>query len=200
MSLLPANSRAISRAIALAPLAALIFMSACIGPIPAAAAWPSAIMLMAELSDRPSQLTSTPVIRSSRYTLIEFVPSGAQRDLLQQVVDITFPSNLTPSVGDALRYVLLRSGYRLCDDREELHVLDTWPLPAAHLHLGPLSLRDALQVLVGPGWRLEADETARRICFAANSASITSVPADNPRPRTTTESAVPSVQHPEHAP
>ena len=44
----------------------------------------------------------------------------------------------------------------------ELYAL---PLPAAHLHLGPMTLRDALLTLAGPAWELHADDRARQICF-----------------------------------
>jgi hypothetical protein len=46
----------------------------------------------------------------------------------------------------------------------ELYAL---PLPAAHLHLGPMTLRDALLTLAGPAWELHADDRARQICFRA---------------------------------
>ena len=45
---------------------------------------------------------------------------------------------------------------------------DFWlelPLPAAHLHLGPMTLRDALLTLAGSAWELHADDRARQICF-----------------------------------
>jgi type IV pili sensor histidine kinase/response regulator len=107
-----------------------------------------------------------PVVRHSRYTLVELRPSDDQLDLMRQVIDITIPAAAHATVGDALRYVLQRSGYRLCDARAdttaELYAL---PLPAAHEHLGPVTLRDALQVLAGSRWNLEIDESTRQVCF-----------------------------------
>jgi type IV pili sensor histidine kinase/response regulator len=73
------------------------------------------------------------VARYGRYTLVELVPEPAQRDLLQQVVEVSIPPMLDASVGDAMRHVLLRSGYRLCD--AEAATLYALPLPAAHLRL-----------------------------------------------------------------
>lgn len=106
-----------------------------------------------------------PVVRYGRYTLVELAPTADQHDLLLQVVDISLPDTLYASVGDALRHVLQRSGFRLCDghDTEALNAL---PLPAAHYHLGPLQLRDALSTLVGPAWDLHVDDGARRVCFS----------------------------------
>jgi len=124
-----------------------------------------------------------PVVRQGRYTLVEMVPKSAQRDLMQQVVDITMPPTFDATVGDALRYVLLRSGYQLCDSAG-ISTLTALPLPAADLHLGPLTLRDALLALAGPAWELSVDEAGRQVCFSphaqpAPGASATQ-PADEP--------------------
>lgn len=107
-----------------------------------------------------------PVARYGRYTLVELAPEAAQRDLLLQVIDVSMPATLPATVGDALRYVLLRSGYRLCANDAQAGALYQFPLPAAHLRLGPITLREALLTLVGPAWDLRIDDTARRVCFA----------------------------------
>lgn len=126
--------------------------------------------------DEPaSEQRLVPVARYGRYTLIELVPQPAQRDLLQQAVEITIPPTLDATVGDAMRHVLLRSGYRLCDGTEAA-ALYALPLPAAHLHLGPLLLRDALLVLAGPAWALSVDDRMREVCFnrSADAAEVQS--------------------------
>lgn len=105
-----------------------------------------------------------PVTRYGRYTLIELVPELAQRDLMQQIVEVTIPPSFDTSVGDALQHVLLRSGFRQCDSTDAA-VLYALPLPAAHLHLGPLALRDVLLTLAGPAWDVSVDEGERRVCF-----------------------------------
>ena len=107
-----------------------------------------------------------PVVRYGRYTLVELVPDAAQHDLLLQAVDVSMPPTLPATVGDALRYVLLRSGYRLCENDVEADALYELPLPAAHLDLGPTTLREALRTLAGPAWDLRIDDAARRVCFA----------------------------------
>ena len=112
-----------------------------------------------------------PVIRYGRYTLVELVPELAQRDLMQQVVDISIPPAFDANVGDALHYVLLRSGYRLCDT-PDAGALAALPLPAAHLHLGPLALRDALLTLAGSdAWDLSLDDATRQVCFSRHAVS-----------------------------
>lgn len=122
----------------------------------------------------PAELSlaeETPVLRSGRYTLVELVPEHAQRDLMEQIIDVTIPATMTPTVGEALRFVLLRTGYRLCEWHEETRALDALPLPAAHLRLGPLTLREALNVLVGPTRELQVDETTRHVCIQLRDSS-----------------------------
>ncbi|KVS36356.1 conjugal transfer protein [Burkholderia vietnamiensis] len=133
-----------------------------------------------------------PVIRRGRYTLVEMVPDAGQRDLMQQVVDIAIPPTFDITVGDALRYVLLRSGYQLCDSTDAA-TLYGLPLPASQLHLGPLSLRDALLTLAGPAWDLSIDEANRQVCFGrhANPASV--LPAKAIEPTESTASPPSSV-------
>lgn len=109
--------------------------------------------------DHPAELCD------GRYTLVSTEPSTEQRDLLAQVIDVSIPSSLSPSVQDALQYVLQRSGYSLCPAAEPVKILFTRPLPAAHYRLGPIPLRRALQVLAGPAWQLTADEVGRSVCF-----------------------------------
>ena len=130
---------------------------------------------MPETAPRLTQ-ESVPVTRYGRYTLVELVPEPTQRDLLQQAVEVAIPPILDATVGDAMRHVLLRSGYRLCDsaDASALYAL---PLPAAHLRLGPLALRDALLTLAGSAWELSVDDAARVVCFQRQTASSSPKPA-----------------------
>lgn len=98
-----------------------------------------------------------------------------------QVVDVSIADTLHASVGDALRYILLRSGYQLCGGRET-DALQALPLPVAHYRLGPLLLRDALLTLTGPAWDLHVDDGARRVCFtqAASPEPATPPLSDSP--------------------
>lgn len=127
-----------------------------------------------------------PVSRQGRYTLVELVPEPAQRDLMQQVVEVTIPPAFDTRVGDAMRHVLRRSGYRLCEDPEAA-MLYALPLPAAHLRLGPLVLRDALLTLAGPAWDMAVDDTSRQVCFKPQIASVTASPATAPERAESTE-------------
>ncbi|CAJ9219502.1 putative pilL protein [Burkholderia pseudomallei] len=115
----------------------------------------------------PASAPPVPVVRYGRYTLIELTPDDDQRDLMRQIIDLAIPFSANATVGDALHYVLRRSGYRLCDARADTTaVLYALPLPAAHEHLGPIMLHDALQLLAGPRWTLHVDDATREVCFA----------------------------------
>ena len=123
-----------------------------------------------------------PVVRYGRYTLVELAPTAAQRDLLLQTIDVSMPEDTRATVGDGLRHVLKRSGYGLCQTARAVIGLYPLPLPAAHLHLGPMTLRDALLTLAGPAWQLHADDRARQICFERTADDATAGHAFEPPP------------------
>ncbi len=114
---------------------------------------------------QPEAAKFIPVVRYGRYTLVELAPMAAQRDLLLQTVDVSMPEDARATVGDGLRHVLKRSGYQLCETAHAVIELYVLPLPAAHLHLGPMSLRDALLTLAGPAWELHTNGRTRQVCF-----------------------------------
>lgn len=104
---------------------------------------------------------------TARYTLVELRPDAGQQDLQQQIIELRIPATNATTVGDAMRYVLRRSGYQLCEGDPALASLWALPLPAAHLQLGPLPLNQTLQLLAGTAWNLSINERARQVCFIA---------------------------------
>jgi len=119
----------------------------------------------AQLSWGTAEESHPAELRYDRYTLVNTEPTTEQRDLLAQIIDVSIPFSLNPSVQDALQYVLQRSGYSLCPVTASVKVLFTRPLPAAHYRLGPIPLSRALQALAGPAWKLTTDEVSRSVCF-----------------------------------
>ncbi|HDZ2454025.1 TPA: TcpQ domain-containing protein [Klebsiella pneumoniae] len=106
------------------------------------------------------------VVRYDRYTLVSTHPDDAQRDPLNQIVDITMPVQLVNTVGEGFRYLLLESGYSLCSATSSaFSELLSRPLPAVQRDIGPVRLSEALQIVAGPAWRLKVDEVNREICF-----------------------------------
>lgn len=114
---------------------------------------------------------SPEVVRYDKYTLVSTRPADAQRDPLNQMVDITMPAQLVRSVGEGFRYLLLESGYSLCAPSSPVFsALLSRPLPAVQRSIGPVRLSEALQILAGPAWRLRVDEVNREICFTLRDA------------------------------
>jgi len=95
-----------------ASLLATVFVSGCathaVSPEPAAEQTVSVV--------EPEESIFIPVVRQGRYTLVELEPTAAQRDLLLQVVEVALPQGVQVTVGDGLRHVLKRSGWRLCEE------------------------------------------------------------------------------------
>ncbi len=137
----------------------------------------SALTGCAGQQDWPQDINPAPIPRPAspppevvpygRYTLISTESTEAQRDLLAQIIDIRIPASLEPSVEDAMHHVLQRSGYVLCPASAGSRVLYSRPLPAAHYRLGPIRLREALEILAGPAWQLQVDQQQRQLCFQA---------------------------------
>ncbi|MDR9863442.1 PFGI-1 class ICE element type IV pilus protein PilL2 [Pseudomonas baetica] len=124
-----------------------------------------------------------PVVRYGRYTLVSTQPDSGQRDLMAQIIDVSIPANMHPSVRDAMQYVVDRSGYSLCSPATgHVNILYTRPLPAAQYKLGPMTLRNTLQVLAGPAWQVKVDEVNRQVCYVLRPGY--QLP-DPPRPSTT---------------
>lgn len=122
------------------------------------------------ISPMPTRPSSIEVVSYGRYRLIELGATDAQSDLMNQVVDITFPTrSSTLTVLDALHVVLEGSGYRLCQDVGESHEFSRLPLPNVHRTLGPIRLREALTTLIGGGWHLIVNEQTREVCASAQS-------------------------------
>ena len=111
-----------------------------------------------------------PVVRYGRYTLVSTLPAAGQRDLMAQIIDISIPANMNPDVRDAMQYAMNRSGYSLCSPSTgHVNILYTRPLPAAQYKLGPMTLRNTLQVLAGPAWQVKVDEVTRQVCYVLRS-------------------------------
>lgn len=108
-----------------------------------------------------------PVMRAGRYQLVTARATVGQRYLLEQTVDVNIPPSVVSSVGEGIRYTLEQTGYQLCssDGDWQLQWLFNRPLPSAHYELGPMALREALQVLAGDEWELEQDALRREVCY-----------------------------------
>ena len=106
-------------------------------------------------------------VQVGRYSTLPAMPIIAQADLLATTITLSFPARIV-TVGEAVQYLLQRSGYRLATapvTTPETADLLTLPLPAVHRHLGPITLVQALETLVGPAFRLIHDPVHRLVSF-----------------------------------
>jgi type IV pili sensor histidine kinase/response regulator len=106
-------------------------------------------------------------VQVGRYSMIAATPTEAQADLLATTMTAHFPERIQ-TLGEAIRYLLQRSGYRLASVESigpETAALFALPLPAVHRGLGPMTLKDALETLAGPAFQLIQDPVHRLITF-----------------------------------
>ena len=106
-------------------------------------------------------------IQVGRYSLFAATPTEAQADPLQATITVQFP-DVVRTVGDAMQHVLRQSGYRLAGPDaagSESAYLLALALPAVQRSLGPMTLRQALETLAGPAFRLVEDPVHRLIAF-----------------------------------
>ncbi len=101
--------------------------------------------------------------RVNRYTLYALLAEPQEKDLLSAVVETTFPHRVS-TVGAAIDYILLRSGYRHVPtpDIDDLLGLT---LPQVHRSIGPLDVRTTIRTLVGDPWSLHEDTRSRVVWF-----------------------------------
>ena len=106
-------------------------------------------------------------VQVSRYSLLSATPTDAQVKLLATTIKVIFPERIQ-TVGEAIRYLLLRSGYRLASTElleADTKALFALPLPAVHQSLGPMKLSTALETLAGPTFILIQDPVHRLVSF-----------------------------------
>lgn len=106
-------------------------------------------------------------IQVGRYSLYAATPTQAQRDLLAVTRTVRFPEG-TQTLGEAVRYLLKGSGYRLPQTESigpDAMGLFALPLPTVHQQMGPMTLRAALETLAGPAFNLVQDPVHRLITY-----------------------------------
>ena len=106
-------------------------------------------------------------LQVGRYSLFAATPTQAQAELLATTMTVRFPNRIQ-GVGEAVRYLLQRSGYRLANIEAigpDTAALFALPLPAVHRNLGPMMLRDALETLAGAAFHLVQDPVHRLVTF-----------------------------------
>jgi len=106
-------------------------------------------------------------LQVGRYQSFVMRPDENQIDLLSVVITRNLPEHVN-TVGQAVASLLDGSGYRLLPPKlaeSYRSHLFAMPLPQVQRQLGPLSLRQALQLLGGPAFRLVIEPTYRLVSF-----------------------------------
>lgn len=104
----------------------------------------------------------------NRYTAISLQPSAADIDPMRIVAQVNFPRMNTKTVGEAIRYLLIRTGYDLVEERlldPQVVALFAKRLPDSQRTLGPYHVDTMLKILIGPAFKLSTDHASRRISF-----------------------------------
>lgn len=115
----------------------------------------------------------TEVLREGRYTLVNISPEEGQKYLLDQSVTVDMlgkkRKSISATVEQGLHAALRESGLSLCSSMgandQGLSTLFYLPLPKVHYQFGPMALRDALQMLAGPGYEMTLNDVTRIVCF-----------------------------------
>lgn len=103
----------------------------------------------------------------SRYVGMKVDQHQQQADPLQTVLNITIPFEIK-SIGQALNYILIDSGYSLADPLEltdEARTLINLPLPDIHRKFEYQTLNNILRVLAGEPYELLVDPIKREVNF-----------------------------------
>ncbi len=114
---------------------------------------------------------NTNQIQTGRFSTVINQPPAEQLNPLRVTIKTSIPQGVK-TVGEAIEYLLVRSGYSLIEpegmgiDVQQLMELD---LPQVHRKLGPITLDIALNTLSGEGYDLIVDPVHRKISFILTS-------------------------------
>ena len=122
--------------------------------------------LESSLAKLPPEKTGHLWLQTGRYRTQHAVPTEAQKNLLEVIIQITLPDEVQ-SIRSAVSYLLANSGYEfaLPTDNHAVAELLTKPIPAVHRHLGPMTLQSALETLAGDSFKLTIDPIHRRLSY-----------------------------------
>lgn len=106
------------------------------------------------------------VLKTGRYSAMTAQPTYAQRHPLDVVITVSIPDTIR-TIGESVLYLLRRSGYGLDSAglQPDVEILFAQPLPEVQRRLGPITLHDALTVLMAPSFELAVDPVRRLVNY-----------------------------------
>lgn len=126
-----------------------------------------AVVILGSAFSTISWAQSADFIQAGRYQTISTQPQPEQIDLLSPIIQVHFLSEIK-TIGDAVNHLLRYSGYALVESKQQSSDLKNTlkkPLPLVDRDLGPIALKQALELLVGPAFDLTIDPLNRTINF-----------------------------------
>ena len=119
-----------------------------------------------------SGVTSASISHVSRYETVDNKPTLSQLNPLLAVQTMKFPLTVT-TIGEAVEYWIRHTGYKLIEDKNkklETKEILAQSLPQVDRTLGPVSVKDGLEVLLGKGvFNVVQDPLHRRLNFELTS-------------------------------
>lgn len=123
---------------------------------------------MPRATPAPSPSLALNETQVGRYTTVAAEPDEADSNPMAVIAKVHLPRQVVHSVGDAVRYVLLRTGYQLEPDAAldpAVVGLLGLRLPDNQRVLGPYRVDVLLSVLMGRPFRLVADPATRLVRY-----------------------------------
>lgn len=114
---------------------------------------------------------SIELVQTGRYTHVKNIPPVDQQNPLKVVVLTKIPQS-AQTVGEAINFLLSRSGYVVADISvmsQETRNLMQLPLPQVQRSIGPITLDKALKTIGGESFELVVDPVHRIVNFELSS-------------------------------
>ena len=130
-------------------------------------------------------------VQVGRYTTQSAQPAAELAEPLSVYAQLNFPRQTVATVGQALDYTLIRTGYRMVDPMalsDQARSFLNLPLPESQRRMGPYSVRTILQTLLSQTWTLKTDAISRQVWFelegsdSATASPVAAVPEQTVQP------------------
>lgn len=114
-------------------------------------------------------------IQVNRYTTLANAPDETDQFPLAVTAKIHFPRGYVTTVGDAVKYLLIRTGYELAplaQMDEYVKRVFALRLPESNRIMGPYRVDAMLQALMGQAFALNVDQSLRLVSYATKAPTI----------------------------
>jgi len=126
------------------------------------------VMMVPSVWAQTRETAGTDQVQVGRYTTQSAQPTAELAEPLSVNAQLNFPRQTVSTVGQALDYTLIRTGYRMVDPMalsDQARSFLNLPLPESQRRMGPYSVRTILQILLSQTWTLNTDAISRQVWF-----------------------------------